>query len=441
VLNSSNDDTARGNKHSTSLNLPLYSWTGNRLFYGWIIVAVGAITQFFQGLGSQGFTTYLDLLQKNFGWSRAVLAGPRSVTAIQGSVTGPLSGFLVDRFGPRAIVTVGIFIMGLGFILFGMTNSLWLYYVANIVIALGTSLQGLLVMSVAVNNWFKRNRTIAQSIMSLGFSMAGVVGVPLLVLIQSWKGWQFSAIGSGLLIWAIGFPCAMLLRTKPELYGLQPDGHIFSTTTPTVGSHAEAGAEADFTLSEAIHTRAFWLLCFGWAIGNLGISAVQVHLFLHLEQGIGLSRSMAGLVWTVASISNIPSRLIGGFFGDRFPKRVMLGSASLFMAVSILVLGIATSTQMAFVYAVLFGIGWGIQTPTMNAIQAEYFGRKSLGIIIGWLQSLSIPFSIAAPIVTGHIADLHQGNYRIAFIVISLIMFFGAGLLFLAIHPKAPQRK
>ncbi len=204
--------------------LPRFPWKGKRPFYGWIIVAVGVVTQFFQGISSQGFSSYLTLLQKDFGWSRAVLAAPRSVTSIEGAVFAPLEGFLVDKFGPRLMVSIGVFIMGLGFILFGLTNSLWMYYLANIIIDIGTGFQGMIVMSVAVNKWFRRKRTIAQSVMLLGFSMAGVVGVPLIVLTQSLYGWQISSIGSGLIIWAAGFPCSLLLRTEPEPYGLLPDG-------------------------------------------------------------------------------------------------------------------------------------------------------------------------------------------------------------------------
>ncbi len=139
--------------------LPRLPWLGKGLFYGWLIVGVGAVTQFFNGVVSQGFSTYLSPLEKEFGWSKAALAGPRSAVSVENSILGPLEGFLVDRFGPRFAVMIGIFLMGLGAILFGLTNSLWMYYLSNIIIAIGAGPQGLLVMSVAVNNWFRRKRS------------------------------------------------------------------------------------------------------------------------------------------------------------------------------------------------------------------------------------------------------------------------------------------
>jgi MFS family permease len=404
-----------------------------------VIVAVGMVGQFLQGIAFQGFTTYLGPLHNGFGWSRAVLAGPRSVTQVQSAVLGPVEGYLIDGLGPRRLVTSGVFVLGLGFILFGIIDSLWMYYLASMVIVLGTGLQGLLVLSVTVNNWFRKKRTIANSIMLLGFSAAGIVGVPMLVFLQTSIGWRESAIGSGLLVWIVGIPCAMLLRTKPELHGLRPDGDILISEEKSGSKVSEQVADHDFTLREAIMTRAFWFVAIGSALGNLGMGAAQVHLFLHLEQGLGLERSTAAFVWMVASISNVPSRLVGGVLGDRLPKNFIIGFATFSMAVSVFILGIADRVSLAFTYAIFYGIGWGIRTPVMNSLQGEYFGRQSQGVIRGWLQSIGIPFSILAPVIAGYVADI-QGNYRMTFVVISFVMLIGALFMLLARRPVMPSK-
>jgi MFS family permease len=425
---------------SAPLKLPRYPWIGKRPFYGWVIVSVSAMTQFSQGVVSQGFPTYLGPLQQEFGWSKALLAGPRSVTTVENSILGPIEGFLIDKLGPRILVALGTFLMGLGLILFGLTHSLWMYYLSNVIITLGSGLQGLLVLSVAINSWFRRKRTLAQSLMGLGYAMAGVVGVPVLVFTQTAMGWRTSAIATGLIIWAVGFPCSMLLRRNPEQHGLLPDGAPAVAPSPTAVKSSYASLDHDFTLREALHTRAFWFLAFGQALGGLAMGVTNVHLFLHLEQGVGLSPATSALVWSVASISNIPARLLGGFLGDKLPKNVILGAATVTMAVSILVLGLAHSLPMVFAYALLYGIGWGARTPVASAIQGEYFGRKSQGIIRGWLQSFAVPFTIAAPVAAGYLADL-QGSYRMTFIIMSIISIAGASLIFLAVAPPNPRHQ
>jgi MFS family permease len=414
---------------------------GKRPFYGWVVVGVGAVTQFFQGVTNQGFSSYLPFLQAKFGWSKALMAAPRSVSQVDNSILGPIEGYLVDKFGPRVIATIGIFFMGLGLILFGLTNSLWMYFIANIIIDIGTGFEGLLIMSVAVNNWFRRKRTLAQAIMLLGFSMAGLVGVPALGLVQTNVNWQSAAIGSGLIIWLFGFPCAQLLRTSPEPYGLHPDGIELNTNNLDDKTSRNLPSEYNFSLREAVRTPTFWFLAVGWALGGMGMGVAQTHLFLHLEAtegGVGLTHATATMVWSVASFSNIPCRLLGGILGDRLPKNILLGIASILMAVSVYILAMANDIRMAMAFAVIYGIGWGIRTPVMNAIQADYFGRRSLGKIIGWLQALSLPFTIAAPIIAGYVADI-QDTYRLAFSVTALISLFGSVAIFMARQPHPPS--
>ncbi|MBN2075485.1 MAG: MFS transporter [Dehalococcoidales bacterium] len=418
-----------------SLKPPRYPWIGKKPFYGWIIVSVGAVTQFFQGIASQGFTTYMGLLQAEFGWTKAALSGPRSVTQIEGAITGPLEGFLVDRFGPRKVAAAGIFISGIGFALFGLMNSYVMFYISSIVITLGIGLQGLLVLSVTVNNWFNRKRTIAQSFMGLGYSMAGVIGVPLLVFLQKQMDWRASAYITAAFVWVVGFPFVMMLRDKPEAIGSIPDGIIIDKKP---GDTPVITRGYDYSLSESLKTSSFWLLAIGQAISNLGILGAQLHLFLHLEEYVGIERETVALVWTVASLSNIPARLLGGYFGDRFPKNVLLGISNTLMAGAVYILAVTDSTVMAFTFAVIFGIGWGMRTPVLNAIQGEYFGRTSQGIIRGWMQSLGLPIIIAAPVIVGHMADV-QGTYLYAFSLMAGVMMVGSILLLIARHPKPPS--
>lgn len=432
----------KGGKHSMAettnpQKLPQIPWIGKRPFYGWVIVGISAMIQFSQGIFNQGFGTFLPLLQQQFGWSRAVLAGPRSIVQIENSLLGPLEGWLMDRFGPRIMVSLGALIAGIGLIMFSFTNSLWTYYLSYIIISIGTSLQGMIILAVAINSWFRRKRTIAFSLMGLGWSMAGVVGVPALVLVQTAMGWQTSAVMLGFLTWGIGIPSLMFLRRTPETYGLRQDGDTAEDAISAGGRDRRAVGEYDFTLREVLSTRSFWLLAIGRALGNMGMMALTTHVFLHLEQGVGLERTTAAFVWSLASMSNIPSRLVGGFFGDRFPKRIILGGAIFMVAASQFILSQATSFPMAVAFAVIYGIGWGVRTPVDNAIQGEYFGRKSLGVISGWLQLLSLPLTVFAPVIAGYMADV-QGDYRLAFMAISFVSLVGAILLFLAAPPKPP---
>ena len=231
------------------------------------------------------------MLSTDFGWSKAVLAGPRSITSVQNSILGPITGFIVDRFSPRVVVAGGMTITGLGLIVLGRTNSLWVYYVANIMMALGLSVGGMLAMSVAVNNWFRRKGTLAQSIMLLGFSLAG--GVPLLVFLQTKLARRES---TALIPNRHHHDCSALLNAlAQEARSIRPASGWRQARSPSSRGQKKEGrnVEHSFTLREAVRTRAFWFLAFGWSVISLGTGVVQVHLFLHLgrgQGGVGLER-------------------------------------------------------------------------------------------------------------------------------------------------------
>ncbi len=398
-------------------------------------MSVGFVSQMIQGLVVQGFSSYTDLLHNEFGWSKAALAGPRSVTSVQNSILGPVAGWLIDRFSPRLVVGAGVIATGVGLILLGYTHSLWMYYLSNIVMALGLSLEGMMVMSVAVNNWFRRRATIAQSAMLLGYSLAGVLLVPALVYMQTWVGWRNAAIWSGIAVLVIGLPFSTLLRTRPEAFGLLPDGES-SESRQTRGLLPERS----FTLIQAVRTRAFWLLALGWAVSMLATGVVQVHVFLQLEEDVGLKRTAIALIWSIASISNIPARIVGGILGDKIPKNVTLGVSIALMGAAVFALAVAKSFAWTMLFAIPYGIGWGVSTPVMNAIQGEYFGRKSQGVIRGWVQMVGLPLAMVAPVLVGYVAD-RQGTYRWAFIGLSLIILAGAALAFLATRPAQPDEE
>jgi MFS family permease len=171
----------------------------------------------------------------------------------------------------------------------------------------------------------------------------------------------------------------------------------------------------------------------------LATGVIQVHIFLQLAQDVGLERKTVALVWSVASLCNIPFRLIGGLLGDRIPRRIALGVSIGFMGASVLILSTASSFGTALLFAVPYGIGWGISTPVMNAIQGEYFGRRSQGVIRGWIQMVGLPFSIAGPVLVGYVAD-RQGTYQWALSGMAVMILMGAGLAFLTVRPRVTGR-
>ena len=124
-----------------------------------------------------------------------------------------------------------IILCGIGFIALAHTNSLIWFFVASSILTLGLTFGTFLVVSTAVANWFVQKRALALSAASTGSGFGGFL-VPLVVLLISTFGWRESLEYIGISFFIIGIPCALVMRSKPEDYGLYPDNIDPSKTDP-----------------------------------------------------------------------------------------------------------------------------------------------------------------------------------------------------------------
>ena len=335
----------------------------------------------------------------------------------------------------------GVFVLGSGMIIFGFVHNLWQYYAANIVIGIGGSFCGLIVVSTAVNAWFRRKRTMAIAITTIGLSVAGIIAVPIVVWLQEVLDWRWAAIFSGIAVWIIGIPTTWVLQPSPEAMGLHPDGEDPATAPPAAAGVARSLGGAglvDFTMHEALHTASFWMIGFGAGFYTLVQGAVFVYFFLHLEQA-GLSRVAATFAFTVLSAVNVVGRLAGGWLGDRYPKNIGLAFGSAGAGVSIVFLAFANSLVPVLVFGVIYGLCWGLRVPLTNSVTGDYFGRAAYGKILGTQQTISAVMGIIGPLVVGYLADV-IGNYRMPFAMLAGIAMISALMFFLVRPPTIPAR-
>ena len=407
-----------------------------RIFYGWYMVGAAVGIQFLQaGLMSQAFGAYLAVLTEEQGWSKTALSGAAALQQMEVAILGPVLGWLLDRFGPKIFVRMGVVVFGAGLCLLSQVQTLPQFYCAFIVIALGTSLCGFFPLNVALIHWFERKRARALSAMSIGLALGGIM-VPLVAQSLTTYGWRTTALASGIFAICVGLPLAFVIRNSPHEHGEVPDG----IADPPVGkeiSSEKTAATRDFTAREALRTSAFWLISLGHGFALFVVHAVAVHAITHLKEGLGYSIAEASLVISLVTMSQIGGVGLGWLIGDRWEKRYIAAGCMLAHAVGLLLLTYATSLTMVVAFAVLHGAAWGLRGPFMQAIRADYFGRSAIGMILGLSFMIIVIGQVGGPIIPGIFADI-TGNYRLGFTVIALLAGLGSIFFVLAKKPKAP---
>ncbi len=412
------------------------------IFYGWWLTGVAAFVMIIGTVPIfQGMTAWFVVLEREFGWSRAQLSLAFSLTRAEGTIMGPLAGYLVDKVGPRRMVLSGLPVMGIGFILFSQVNNLWQFYGAFVLASMGAGFGTWLPMMTVLNHWFQKRRSMAMSLAMEGFALGGVLLMPAL----AWAidpdepdrlGWRLTAAGIGVVLIILAWPVSRLIRNRPEEYGLRPDGRPENQPErgEGVGSGQGEGGIVDFTWQEALRTRPFWLITIGHSATSIVIVTLTVHLGPMLTD---LGYSLQMVAWVVSTYTGVGAvfTLVGGYIGDRVPMHLALFGFSVIQSVAVVILLSADTLPMILLFAVVLGIGFGGRTPMTTAIRGVYFGRRAFASITGISM---IPMNIMLlvfPLFAGIMFDA-VGSYQIPFSVLAIVSFFGAAMFLLLGKPS-----
>ena len=405
------------------------------MFYGWRMAGASAALQFLQSaLLTQSFGAYVAILSEQRGWSKTALSGAAALQSVETAILGPALGWLLDRFGPRAMVQVGMLVFGSGFLMLSQIDTIGGFYASAVMMAVGVSLSGYFPLTVALIQWFERYRARALSIMSMGMALGGVM-VPVVAWTMSTYGWRATAFGSGIIIMALGLPLARMIRWRPQDHGLNVDGLPPIPDAAAGESRVGFPAITEFTVRQALRTRAFWLLAIGHGFALLVVTAVNVHAITHMKEGLGYSVTQAAFFIMVMTFGQVTGVTLSATIGDRFAKRHLAALCMLGHMLGLLLLTYATNPAQVAAFAILHGLAWGLRGPLMQSIRADYFGRNAIGMILGLSAAIIALGQIAGPMVAGMLADL-TGNYRAGFTVLALTAGCGSLLFFFSVAPQ-----
>jgi MFS family permease len=309
------------------------------------------------------------------------------------------------------LVTIGGLATGAGFILTSLIDSLWhIYLIWGILIGIGSVLCLLPILAI-VPKWFMKKRGIATGIVMAGLGVGGIVSPLLTQLLISAYGWRQAFIILGVITIIIITPLAQFMRQSPQRMGLKPYGGDEIMEDKKSPSPATEGLSP----GRAIRTSRFWL----WGVIQAGLffcmGAVGVHIVPHATD-LGIPEIMAASILSISAGVGIFGRLFIGFISDRIGSRLTLSACLSLATLGIIWLVFAKEIWMFYLYAVLQGLSFASVVTLLPVLTAEFFGVKSLGLMIGTLAMVGIVGEALGPIITGRIFDVTE-SYQLAFLI------------------------
>jgi sugar phosphate permease len=396
-------------------------------FYGWWIVGAGGMVQWYaSAIFWRGFQAFVPPILETFGWSRGVTGAAISLQRGESGMISPFVGVILDKYGPRKAMAFGILLTGGGFVYMSQMQSLWQFYIAIGLLTLGMSFGTFIVFVVTVANWFVRKRARALATL-MSFSAIGGLTLPILVSSIDTFGWREVMLACGIGFWLIGFPATLVMRKRPEDYGMVPDGGPDESLVNGKANRAGGIREQAITMRQAIKLRFFWQLAIVTSLGQLVSSTNLFHFAALLDYGMtaALAAAAAGAV----AIGDLSGRAGIAVIGDRFDKRKMLTIAMIMQTIGVAglaginaeVFGVNLGLWPLPLFVVFFGLGFGSSIPLRLSILGDYFGRTSYGSIVGLTSSVNALFGAAGPALVGFIYD-GTDSYRLGFTTLAVML-------------------
>ena len=401
-------------------------------YYGWKVVIVSAVFQLlFGGLYHTGMSAYFLPISRTFNLTKTQMSLAFTIRSLEGGLEGPIAGYLVDKYGPKAIILIGVISGGIGFILIGIAPTYMFFLITFLTfLTIGFSIphHGI---SAAINAWFRKRLGIAMSWSTVGSAIGSTVLTFVIAQIIFSFNWRVACIFSGIIILVLGIPLSLFIRLpKPHEADIEDEEDLSNNHEP-LNLH-------DFGIREALQSSTYWLLSIAIGLRLTAQSAILVHMVpILVSRGIDEQIAAAFLV-PAAAFTRIPAILIMGIISDRWSRPKVAGLAMIAGIGSTLIIlygpnGIVTG----IIFVCLFGIAMSSNSIGW-ALVGQFFGRKNYGSLRGGVTMIQSIMSAVSPLLTGWLAD-KQGDYILAMQLMCGIYICSTFLFWILKQPKVTQ--
>jgi sugar phosphate permease len=381
------------------------------------VLATGFLSLFsLVGIMFYGLPFFYDFWFKEFGWSRATITSGNAFAKIVVGLFGFFAGWLIDRYGPRRLMLSGILMGGIALIGLSTVTALWQFYLFYVFNAMGYMCGGPLPNQVLTARWFNKSRGKAMGFAYLGIGIGGMLVPQIAKWLNIHFGWHQALMILGILMIAIAFPMAWIVKENPDALPRQTDQN-----------------EPKIPLKSMLKSRPFYLLMIGSMCSIGAVSGTSQNLKLFFSLDLKYSQSEAANVISLVLLASIIGRLLMGWLADKFPKKYVMILISTFVAGAIPLLYLASSPGIIYLFAFIFGIGLGGDYMIIPLMAAELFGIKVMGRIMGLVLTADGISEALSPMLVGWLRD-RSGSYANGFG--SLILLAVIGITSVAMLPR-----
>ena len=357
-----------------------------KVHYAWIIIGLSVLLYLAGGSITQAFGVVILPLQDEYGWSQGSITLAYGISAIMSAVLSPMVGIATDRYGGRPVLFVGVACFFIGTAISALATDVWHIWLAYGVF-LGVTQSCLNVALITtVTYWFREKLGLGVGLLQCAGGV-GPAGTTLLIgILLAHYDWRVA-------FWSLGIGCGTAMtmivfffRSKPSDMGLDPLGGAWSGSVGQEFSRDIRILRDKVRAASIQSTSAFWKLVMVHYLGCLSHAIVIVYIVpIAVLAGVG-AVAAAGVLSTLALVSGL-TRFLTPVLADSLGARGTMAVMYVLQGLPVLMLYWTNDTWSFYVFAVIFGIGYGGEGSAFPIINRRYYGEGSLGRSFGWQLS------------------------------------------------------
>ncbi len=382
---------------------------GQPVHYAWVIVTVAAVMRLFSSSFRSSSSILIPRLVESFGWSYGAVGYGFALQWVVSGMLGPSAGWLGERYGARVTMTIGALLFIAGMVLTGLMDSLWQFYLFFGVILSASMGIFQVPLTASVTLWFKRHLGTGMGVLQSAQGVGPLVAVPIMLLVITWFGGGLTGLRAAFWVPGIigGVAILALVRffyDEPAQIGLRPFGAADNEPVRRVQGGEIAKVRTRVFSKQAQRTSAFWNLIGIHFWGCAGHAIVLVYL-VAIAEGEGVSPALAAGAFITLSVASTVTRFAVPVMADQVGSKGVMAVCFMLQTLPIVLLFFAVEPWHFYLFAVLFGIGFGGEMSAFPIINRQYYGSAPIGTTYGWQMMGSGIGMAAGALIGGQLRD------------------------------------
>ena len=403
------------------------------IHYSWVVIGILATVQIFASSISMAAGIMVPPLSDadgDFGWSLGTIGAVIASYYLFGAIYAPMTGWLGDRYGSRWMLFAASVMYLISMFLLSQVTEIWHFFIFfGILLSLTQSL-AMVPLMAAVSGWFRRRLGLGVGILwGAGGVGTGIIA-PLMGGFIEALGWQstfmlIGGVGGGIMLAMVP-----LMRSKPADIGIQPYGARDTDPPPILRDKTLDRLRQKVFNQHTRRTKPFWNLPLIHGLGCAGHGTILIYVIpMAFERGAFTSLAQAGIILTIIALVSVISRVVTPILAEMYGTRRMMAASLSIQAVTVFMLFWSQDAWAFYLFAGVFGIGFGAEWTGYLVINRQYYGEGPMGTIYGWQTTGALMGHAVATGLAGLVVYV-TGSFNM--VMALSVAFSGVGVLVIA---------